>query len=72
MLLQENVIAMLKRIKTARALCIQEGLLPTNDQVAKRVGITVQKLETLLFNSRNTVSIQGRPWSDQDVTFQVS
>lgn len=70
-LLQENVFARLKSIREARRLCIQEGLLPTNEEIAKRVGITVQKLENLLLNSRNPISIQRRPWVDQDVTFQV-
>ncbi|URD82943.1 RNA polymerase sigma factor [Musa troglodytarum] len=66
----ENVFARLKSIRQARRLCLQEGLLPTNEEIAKRVGITVQKLENLLLNSRNPISIQRRPWLDQDVTFQ--
>ncbi|WOL10694.1 RNA polymerase sigma factor sigF, chloroplastic [Canna indica] len=68
--LPENVFAVLKSIKTARRLCIQEGLVPTHEEVAKRAGITVPKLESLLLNSRNPVSIQQRPWFDQDVTLQ--
>ncbi|KAG6495462.1 hypothetical protein ZIOFF_043287 [Zingiber officinale] len=69
--LQENAFAVLKNIKNARRLCIQEGHLPTNEEVAKRVGITVDKLESLLLNTRIPVSIEGRPWSDHDATFQV-
>lgn len=68
--LPENAFARLKSIREARRLCIQEGLLPTNEEIAKRVGITVQKLEILLLNSRYPISIQRRPWLDQDVTFQ--
>ncbi|KAJ8510743.1 hypothetical protein OPV22_001177 [Ensete ventricosum] len=68
--LPENVFALLKSIREAKRLCIQEGLLPTNEEIAKRVGITVQKLENLLLNSKNPISIQRCPWSDQNVTFQ--
>ncbi|CAL9206714.1 unnamed protein product [Musa hybrid cultivar] len=68
--LPENAFARLKSIREARRLCIQEGLLPTNEEIAKRVGITVQKLENLLLNSRYPISIQRRPWLDQDITFQ--
>ncbi|RZR75423.1 hypothetical protein BHM03_00057000 [Ensete ventricosum] len=68
---QENVFALLKSIREAKRLCIQEGLVPTNEEIAKRVGITVQKLENLLLNSKNPISIQRCPWSDQNVTFQV-
>ncbi|XP_074559115.1 RNA polymerase sigma factor sigF, chloroplastic [Curcuma longa] len=66
----ENAFALLKNIKNARRLCIQEGHLPTNEEVAKRVGITVDKLESVLLNTRIPVSIEGRPWSDHDATFQ--
>ncbi|KAJ0970312.1 hypothetical protein J5N97_023189 [Dioscorea zingiberensis] len=68
--LPENVHALLKTIKTARRSCIQEGSIPTNEELAKRVGITVAKLQTLLSLSRNPLSLEERPWADQDVTFQ--
>lgn len=68
--LPENVFGLLKRIKNARRLCIQEGHVPTNEEIAKRVGISVEKLETLLLTTRNPVSIQKCAWTDQDVTFQ--
>ncbi|RWW67225.1 hypothetical protein BHE74_00025347 [Ensete ventricosum] len=67
-LLQDNIYAFLKEIKYERRLCIQEGQLPTNEEIAKRVGITVKKLEKLLLYFRDPVSIQEHAW--QDVTFQ--
>ncbi|RRT54722.1 hypothetical protein B296_00039063 [Ensete ventricosum] len=66
--LQDNIYAFLKEIKYARRLCIQEGRLPTNEEIAKRVGITVKKLEKLLLYFRDPVSIQEHAW--QNVTFQ--
>lgn len=68
--LPENVFALLKRIKDARKLCIQEGHNPTNEELAKRTGIKIKRLESLLSNSRNPLSIQERAWLDQDVTIQ--
>lgn len=68
--MQDNIYAFLKEIKYARRLCIQEGRLPTNEEIAKRVGITVKKLEKLLLYFRDPVSIQEHAW--QNVTFQVS
>ncbi|KAJ8513784.1 hypothetical protein OPV22_004218 [Ensete ventricosum] len=66
--LPDNIYAFLKEIKYARRLCIQEGRLPTNEEIAKRVGITVKKLEKLLLYFRDPVSIQEHAW--QNVTFQ--
>lgn len=71
--LPENVFGLLKKIKDARRLCIQEGHIPTNQDLAKRVGIRVEKLESLLKSCRIPLSIQERawkPWIDQDVTIQ--
>ncbi|XP_010907040.2 RNA polymerase sigma factor sigF, chloroplastic [Elaeis guineensis] len=68
--LPENVFGLLKRIKNARRLFIQEGHAPTNEEIAKRVGISVEKLEALLLTTRNPISIQECVWTDQDVKFQ--
>lgn len=68
--LPENVFGLLKKITDARRLCIQEGHFPTNKELAQRVGIRVEKLESLLSNTRNPLSIQERAWIDQDVTVQ--
>lgn len=68
--LPENVFALLKKIQTARRLCRQEGHTPTSEELAKRVGIRVERLQSVLMTSRNPLSIQERAWADQDVTFQ--
>uniref|UniRef100_A0A1D1ZHW8 RNA polymerase sigma factor rpoD n=1 Tax=Anthurium amnicola TaxID=1678845 RepID=A0A1D1ZHW8_9ARAE len=68
--LPENVFALLKKIKNVRKLYIQEGHIPSNEELARRVGITKERLERLLASSRTPVSIQDRVWMDQDVTIQ--
>lgn len=70
--LQENVYALLARIKDARNSYKVVGHLPSNEDVAKDVGISVAKLETLLRAAQVPVSIQQRAWgSEGDITFQV-
>ncbi|XP_042512732.1 RNA polymerase sigma factor sigF, chloroplastic [Macadamia integrifolia] len=66
----ENVYNLLKQVNKAKNLCIREGFNPTNEQLAKRVGITVQKLERLLLSTRRPLSMQQEVWADQDTTFQ--
>ncbi|ERM94834.1 hypothetical protein AMTR_s00009p00072720 [Amborella trichopoda] len=68
--LPENVYGLLTKIKNARRLYFQEGHRPTNEELAQRVGITVDKLETVRVFSKLPVSIQQPVWSDQDVTIQ--
>ncbi|KAK1260205.1 hypothetical protein QJS04_geneDACA002113 [Acorus gramineus] len=68
--LPENVFALLKKVKAVKRSCILKGHHPTNVELARQVGITVKKLETLFVVSRNPVSIQERPWLDQQTTFQ--
>lgn len=68
--LPENVFALLKKIKDARRLYNQEGHLPMNEELAKRAGISIEKLESLLITSRSPISIQDCAWLDQDVTYQ--
>lgn len=68
--LPENVFGLLKKIKDARRLCIQEGHIPDNRELAKRVGIRIERLESLLKSARSPCSIQERAWIDQDVTYQ--
>eukprot|EP00268_Persea_americana_P051428 TRINITY_DN5682_c0_g1_i4.p1 TRINITY_DN5682_c0_g1~~TRINITY_DN5682_c0_g1_i4.p1 ORF type:complete len:237 (-),score=48.42 TRINITY_DN5682_c0_g1_i4:548-1258(-) len=69
-LLQENVHALLTQIKNARKSYIQEGHHPTNEELAKHVGITVKKMEMLLASARNPLSIQQTAWRDEGATFQ--
>ena len=70
--LQENVYALLKKIKHTRRLYMQEGHVPTNEELAKRVGITKERLEKVLASARSPISIQEHAWADQDVTVQVT
>lgn len=70
--LQENVYTLLGKVMEAKKLYIQEGnLRPTKEELARRVGITVDKLEKLLFVARIPLSMQQTVWADQDTTFQV-
>ncbi|XP_010241843.1 PREDICTED: RNA polymerase sigma factor sigF, chloroplastic isoform X1 [Nelumbo nucifera] len=68
--LPENVYSLLSQVKKAKKLFIQEGHHPTNEELAKRVGITVEKLERLFMSTRMPLSIQQPVWADQDTTFQ--
>lgn len=57
----------------AKRSYIQEGNHnPTKEELAKRTGITVDKLERLLFMARMPVSMQRTVWADQATTFQVN
>ncbi|KAK9168716.1 hypothetical protein Syun_000856 [Stephania yunnanensis] len=68
--LPENVYGLLRQVKNAKNLCIQEGCNPTNDELAKRVGMTVEKLESLLNSTRLPLSMQKTVWADSNTTFQ--
>ncbi|KAJ7972370.1 RNA polymerase sigma factor [Quillaja saponaria] len=69
--LPENVYTLLGKVMEAKKLSIQEGnLRPTKEELARRVGITVDKLEKLFFTARIPLSMQQTVWSDQDITFQ--
>ncbi|XXG40584.1 hypothetical protein AAC387_Pa01g1265 [Persea americana] len=68
--LPENVYALLTQIRNMRRLFIQEGHQPTNEELARRVGIRVEKLEMVLASARSPVSMQQSVWQDEGVTFQ--
>ncbi|KAK9290197.1 hypothetical protein L1049_008363 [Liquidambar formosana] len=69
--LPDNVYSILGKIAEAKRLYIQEGHHhPTKEELAERVGITVTKLEGLLFSTRTPLSMQQPVWTDQDTTFQ--
>lgn len=64
---------LLSKVKEAKKCCIQQGIYhPTKEEIALRAGITVEKLEKLLFATRMPLSMQQPVWTDQDTTFQVS
>lgn len=71
-LLQESVFALLRKVGKARLECIMEGEQPTNENVAKRAGITIEKLAKLRAKTRKPRSMQDRVWSDDGVTYQVT
>ncbi|GLT92352.1 hypothetical protein SLE2022_101920 [Rubroshorea leprosula] len=69
--LPENVFGLLSKLTDARRSCIQEGnRCPSKEELARRVGITVDKLENLLMTTRLPLSMQQPVWSDQNTTFQ--
>ncbi|KAK7279328.1 hypothetical protein RJT34_24376 [Clitoria ternatea] len=69
--LPEKVYILLGKVMEAKKLYIQEGNLhPTKEELARRVGITVDKINSLLFAARVPISMQQTVWTDQDTTFQ--
>lgn len=69
--LPENIYTLLSKVLEAKRLYIQEGNhSPDKEDLAQRVGITVEKLERLIFITRMPLSMQQPVWADQDTTFQ--
>ncbi|XP_051231047.1 RNA polymerase sigma factor sigF, chloroplastic [Lolium perenne] len=68
--LPESVYARLKKVGKARLECILEGEQPTNLNVARRAGITIEKLAKLKAKTRKPQSMQDQVWSNDAVTFQ--
>ncbi|KAL6336337.1 hypothetical protein AAG906_014507 [Vitis piasezkii] len=69
--LPENMYSLLGKVKEAKRLFIQEGHHdPTKEEIAERVGITIEKLQRLLLHTRMPLSMQQPVWADQDTTFQ--
>ncbi|WVZ61372.1 hypothetical protein U9M48_011262 [Paspalum notatum var. saurae] len=69
--LPESVFALLRKVGKARMECIMDGEQPTNENIARRAGITIEKLARLRAKTRKPRSMQDRVWSDDDgVTYQ--
>lgn len=69
--LPDNVYGLLNKVTEAKRQCIQEGHhCPTKEQIAARAGVTVDKLERLLYSTRTPLSMQQHVWTDQNTTFQ--
>lgn len=69
--LPENVYGLLGKVMEAKRSYIQEGNhQPTAEEIARRVGIAIDKLEKLLCFTRTPLSMQQTVWSDQNTTFQ--
>ncbi|XVE76152.1 hypothetical protein DITRI_Ditri12bG0150600 [Diplodiscus trichospermus] len=70
-LLPENLYSLLGKVLDAKKSYIQEGNhCPSKEELARRVGITVEKLDKLLLTTRMPLSMQQPVWADQDTTFQ--
>nr|QKY65032.1 plastidic RNA polymerase sigma-subunit 6 [Passiflora pittieri] len=66
-----NVCYQLNQLKAAKRSYMKEGNYnPTTEELARRTGISVHKLEKLLLMARTPISIQKSVWADEDVTFQ--
>ncbi|KAK7267707.1 hypothetical protein RIF29_20385 [Crotalaria pallida] len=69
--LPERVYSLLGKVMEAKKLYIQEGNLnPTKEELARRVGITEDKIGELLFVARYPISMQQTLSADQETTFQ--
>ncbi|WCJ34480.1 RNA polymerase sigma factor sigF chloroplastic [Euphorbia peplus] len=69
--LPENVYHVLGKVMEAKRSCIREGIQkPSREELAKRAGISVDRLEKLTYMARIPVSMQQPVWADQDTTFQ--
>lgn len=63
---------LLRKIKREKKLCIREGCAPEEEEIARRVGITTQKLRKVLWFGREPVSLTDRISSHGEaVTYQV-
>ncbi|XP_073154205.1 RNA polymerase sigma factor sigF, chloroplastic [Henckelia pumila] len=69
--LPENVYGLLSKVFEAKKVCVQRGNHnPKKEDIAACAGMTVEKLESLLYTTRMPVSMQQPIWMDQDTTFQ--
>ncbi|XP_059428161.1 RNA polymerase sigma factor sigF, chloroplastic isoform X2 [Corylus avellana] len=69
--LPENVHTLLGKVMESKRQLIQGGNhCPTKEELARHVGITVDKLQKLLYSTRMPLSMQQPVWADQDTTFQ--
>ncbi|OMO73608.1 RNA polymerase sigma-70 [Corchorus olitorius] len=69
--LPENAYNRLNKVFEAKKSFIQEGNhCPSKEEIARRVGITVDKLDRLLLTTLMPLSMQQPIWSDQNITFQ--
>ncbi|KAH6802646.1 RNApolymerase sigma-subunit F [Perilla frutescens var. frutescens] len=69
--LPENVYGLLTKIYEAKKICIQQGNQnPSREDIAVRAGISVEKMEKLLYTARVPLSMQQPVWMDQSTTYQ--
>nr|QKY65003.1 plastidic RNA polymerase sigma-subunit 6 [Passiflora contracta] len=69
--LPECVYYQLSQIKQAKKSYIQEGNYePTTEELARRTGISVRRVEKLLFMGRTLILVRNAAWVGQDYAFQ--
>ncbi|GAV75806.1 Sigma70_r3 domain-containing protein/Sigma70_r2 domain-containing protein/Sigma70_r4 domain-containing protein [Cephalotus follicularis] len=69
--LPERFYSLLGKVMEAKKSYIQEGNHhPSIEELAGRVGITVDKLQKLILSTRNPLSMQQPVWADQKTTLQ--
>ncbi|CAK8543875.1 unnamed protein product [Lathyrus sativus] len=69
--LPETFYVLLGKVSEAKKSYIKEGNLnPTKEEIARRVEITVDKLEMLLLATRTPLSMERAVWSDQNTSVQ--
>nr|QKY65009.1 plastidic RNA polymerase sigma-subunit 6 [Passiflora tenuiloba] len=62
----------LRKIKGAKSACLREGNYnPTLEELARRTGLSVDKVEMVLFESRPPMSLQGLAWDPDDGCYFV-
>ncbi|XP_058749270.1 RNA polymerase sigma factor sigF, chloroplastic [Vicia villosa] len=67
----ETFYILLAKVADAKKSYIREGNHnPTREEIARRVEITVEKLELLLFSTRTPLSMERAVWAGQNTTFQ--
>nr|AKC88790.1 sigma factor [Pelargonium nanum] len=69
--LPEHIHALLRKVSKAKRLLVEEGNYhPTNEQIAKRVNITTEKLVGLLNHARKPISLQQKVFAGQNITLE--
>ncbi|XP_062117265.1 RNA polymerase sigma factor sigF, chloroplastic [Humulus lupulus] len=69
--LPENVYTLLGKVSEAKRSCIEVGNhSPSKEELARHAGITVERLQKLLYITRTPLSLQQPVWADQKTTFQ--
>lgn len=69
--LPENVYGIMSKLTEARSSFFEEGNHgPSSEELARRVGIKVERLEKLLSAARLPLSIEEPVWPGQNTTFQ--
>ncbi|CAF2122995.1 unnamed protein product [Brassica napus] len=69
-LLVDNPLESLYFKTPGQSVCRKENYRPSKEQLASHVGVSKEKLDKLLSNTRTPLSMQQPIWSDQDTTFQ--